>query len=193
MSAALSVETSPSLLERLRQPADPDAWNRFVHLYSPLLHLWARRLHFSAEDAADRVQDVFLLLAGKLPEFRPDRRGCFRGWLWTVFLNRCREHVRRRPDVLVAAARPQLDRLACADDPAAWVEADYRQHVVGQALAVMRAEFPETTWRAVWESVACGRPPAEVAAELGIKVGAVYVARSRVLGRLRQELRGLLD
>jgi RNA polymerase sigma-70 factor (ECF subfamily) len=72
-------------------------------------------------------------------------------------------------------------------------ETEYRHWLVGRALELMRAEFQPTTWKACWECVVNSRPAADVAAELGISVGAVYMAKSRVLSRLRQELTGLLD
>jgi RNA polymerase sigma-70 factor (ECF subfamily) len=80
--------TPVSLLARLRQPAATEAWPHFVRLYSPLLFGWARRLGLQDADAADLVQDVFTVLAVKLPEFRYDPRLGFRRWLRTVFLNR---------------------------------------------------------------------------------------------------------
>jgi len=87
--------TSISLLRRLRSPIDQQAWERFVTLYTPLMNHWARRLGLAGQDTDDLVQDVFTLLVRKMPEFRYDRRQSFRGWLWTVTLNKWRE--RRRP------------------------------------------------------------------------------------------------
>ena len=72
-------------------------------------------------------------------------------------------------------------------------EAEYQQHLVNRALTIMRADFQELTWKACWETVAAGRPAAEVAVELGLTVGAVYAAKIRVLDRLRQELHGLME
>jgi RNA polymerase sigma-70 factor (ECF subfamily) len=77
--------------------------------------------------------------------------------------------------------------------PAAFEEAEYRQHLARRALELMQAEFPPATWKACWEVVVAGRPAAEVAAELAISIDSVYAAKSRVLRRLRQELAGLLD
>ncbi len=186
-------QTPASLLERLRQPADEAAWGRFVELYTPLLFHWARRLGLQQADAADLVQDVFATVVREMPGFtyRPGLR--FRGWLWTVTVNRWRADRRR------AAARPRevggagADRQALPDGAGAVEEAEYRQYLVGRALQLMQAEFQPNTWRACWEYVVGGRPAAEVAAELGISTNAVHLAKSRVLRRLRQELEGLLD
>jgi len=184
------MDTPASLLERLRQPSEQDAsWTRFVQLYTPLLFYWALRAGFQESDAADLVQEVFAQLVVKLPEFTYDRHKSFRAWLRTVTLNKGRE-IRRRAGVPLQGA--DLDDVAeSADGSLSGVE--YRQHLVDRALRLMQAEFPAATWKACWETTVCGRPAAAVAAELGIRTDAVYVAKFRVLKRLRQELAGLLD
>lgn len=189
MTAA--IEPTPlSLLERLRDPAaDSDAWRRFVHLYSPLLLAWSGRFRLTPADAADLVQDVFVQLVRALPTFRREPGGRFRSWLWTVLLNKHRENCRRRG---LPVAGDVAD-LAGPDDVAASIEADYRRHLASRALALMRAEFAEPTWRACWATVVEGRPVADVACDLGVTPAAVYKSRARVLLRLRQELAGLLD
>jgi RNA polymerase sigma-70 factor (ECF subfamily) len=183
--------TPASLLERLGQSAAQADWERFVKLYTPLLSQWARRLGLHGSDADDLVQDVFVQLVRQMPEFRYDPRRRFRGWLWTVTVNKWRERRRRPP--AVPAGNQDLDGLAIPDGTAELDEADYRRYLVGRALQIMEGEFQPTTWKAFWESVPLGRPAAEVAAELGITENAVYLAKGRVLRRLRQELNGLLD
>jgi RNA polymerase sigma-70 factor (ECF subfamily) len=186
------VDTPASLLERLRQPAQEHAWARFVELYTPLLYYWARRTGCAESAAADLVQEVLTLLVRKLPEFSYDRHKSFRAWLRAVAHN-CWRNLRRRAELPRAANAPDLDDLASPDAADPFWEAEYRQRLASRALALMRAEFRPTTWKACWECVVAGRPAAEVAAELGLSVGAVYMAKSRVLSRLRQELQGLLD
>src|SRR5947207_15381474 len=90
------TKTPASLLERLRQPFEPEAWSRFVALYTPLIYSWARRVGLQEPDAADLVQDVFVTLLQVLPTFAYDRRQSFRKWLRTVTLNRWRKD-RNRP------------------------------------------------------------------------------------------------
>ena len=137
-------------------------------------------------DAADLAQDVFAVLVRKLPEFNHDPRRSFRGWLHTVLLNRWRDRTRHTP--------ASLPNDVPAPDPIEEIhESEYRRHLVDRALRLMRSDFETTTWRACWGCVAEGRPAAEMAAELGLSVAAVYIARSRVLRRLRQELAGLID
>jgi RNA polymerase sigma-70 factor, ECF subfamily len=185
--------TSFSLLESLRRPGDESAWKRFTDLYAPLLYGWARRLGLQPQDAADLVQDVFAVLIRKLPEFRHDRQHTFRSWLQTVLLNKWRDRQRRHGETPLDANGAVLREVAVPDEVEALGEAEYRQGLVKRALEIMKSDFHATTWKACWEYVVMDRPAAEVAAELGISVGAVYVAKSRVLNRLRQELEGLLD
>jgi RNA polymerase sigma-70 factor (ECF subfamily) len=182
--------TSVALLERLRQPPAHDAWERFVHLYTPLLYHWAGRLGLQPPDAADLVQDVLTILVQKLPEFQYDRQRSFRAWLRTVLLNRWRVGCRRRAPVSAAAGQPEPAVPDPVDDLA---EEEYRSYLVGRALRLLQSEFQPVTWKAFWQFVVAGRPACEVAAALGMRAESVYVAKSRVLRRLRQELAGLLD
>jgi RNA polymerase sigma-70 factor (ECF subfamily) len=181
--------TPASLLERLRDPAAEDAWSRFVSLYTPLLYYWAHRAGLRGADAADLVQDVFVLLVRKLPDFQYDPRKGFRNWLRTVALNRWRE-IRRRTAPPTAA--DGLEELPAPADEPFW-EADYRRCVARRLLEVMQAEFEPATWKACWACVVEGRPAADVGRELGLSPGAVRAAKFRVLCRLRRELDGLLD
>jgi len=186
--------TSVSLLARLRQSGEQqESWQRFVQLYTPLLFHWARKLGLPANDAADLVQDVLVLLVQKLPEFNYDPAQSFRGWLRTVLINKWRD-VRRMRRVAVTEANADAIADAQGTDPVIALDEDeYRQHVVKQALEVMQAEFQPTTWKACWEYMIVGKPAEVVAHDLGLTVNAVYLAKSRVLTRLREELAGLLD
>jgi RNA polymerase sigma-70 factor (ECF subfamily) len=190
------MHTTPvSLLLRLHRPsAEPEAWPKFVELYTPLLYACAQRLGLRAQDAADLVQDVFTVLVQKLPQFDYQPGKSFRTWLWTVTINKYREN-RRRTHAAPPLAIPgvPLENLAAPDLPDALEEAEYREYLVSRALQLMQADFRPVTWKACWEFVVHGKPAAEVAAELGISVKAVYMAKFRVLRRLRQELQGLLD
>jgi RNA polymerase sigma-70 factor (ECF subfamily) len=186
------METSASLLEGLRQPANDQAWARFVELYTPLLYYWARRAGLQEADAADLVQEVLTLLVRKLPAFHYDRKQSFRSWLRTLTLNKWRERQRRRAPVLLAD-QAILAEVEEPDSLADFEEAEYNRHLVQQALRSLRHDVPANTWKAFEGYVLAGRDAEEVAAELGVRVGTVYAAKSRVLSRLRQELDGLLD
>jgi len=183
--------TSVSLLQRLRRPNEPGAWERFVQLYTPLIYHWARRSGLQDSDAADLLQDVFVILLRKLPEFDYSRDGSFRAWLRTVSMNVWRTRLRRRSVPTDPGVSP--DGVAAPDGVAELAEAEYREHLVRRALELLRTDFEPTTWRAFWECVVNDRPTAEVAAESGLSAGAVRTAKCRVLARLRQELDGLLS
>jgi RNA polymerase sigma-70 factor (ECF subfamily) len=187
------LTTPPSLLQRLRDSPEREAWERFVDLYTPLFFAWTKRLHLNDHESADLVQDLFAVLVEQLPLFVYDPHKSFRAWLKTILHNRWRNHLRRRsaeklidhPDMnevpADSAAIPELE------------EAEYRQYVVSRALALMQAQFQPVTWKACWEFVVNDRPASEVARDLGISVNAVYLAKSRVLRCLREELAGLLE
>jgi RNA polymerase sigma-70 factor (ECF subfamily) len=181
--------TPASLLQRLRSPDPPASdWERFVRLYAPLLHGWAVRAGMQEADASDLVQDVLVHLMQKLPAFEYDPvRGGFRGWLHTVLMNRWRETMRRKAPVIATVAEP-------AAPPADGLEeAEHRQYLLGRALQLMKADFQENTWRVFWMTAIEGVPVAEAAARIKVSVKAVYLARARVLRRLREELAGLLE
>lgn len=184
--------TSFTLLDRLRATGDQQAWNRFVELYAPLLHHWARASGLPANDAADLVQEVFLLLVTKLPEYTGRDGGSFRGWLRAVLQNKWRDWLRRVRFRPRTGAAEQLSELAAADPDPFW-EVDHRRYLIDRALRIMQSDFQPTTWRACWECVVNGRSGHEVGMELGLSEAAVYVAKSRVLRRLRAELGALIE
>jgi RNA polymerase sigma-70 factor (ECF subfamily) len=189
----MSMQTSPSLLKRLGNADDREAWERFVELYSPVLYGWARRSGLTDQDACDVVQDVFLLLFEKLPEFTYDpQKGRFRGWLRTVASNKLRQRARRKQETLVGENEALLEQVDGDGVSGSWDE-EFRADLIRQAMLVMQRDFETSTWKACWETAFRGRNAAEVADALGMSVGAVYVARSRVLRRLREEFDGFLN
>jgi RNA polymerase sigma-70 factor (ECF subfamily) len=184
--------TSLTLLERLRIPGDQEAWSRFARLYTPLLYSWGRRTGLSEHDAADVVQEVFVTLVRKLPEFQYDREKSFRGWLRVVTLNKCRER-HRRMALQPAGFALGVEEVAGPARDDDLEEVEYRRQLVHAALPIIEPEFSPATWQAFRLHVIEGREAASVAAQLGIRVGTVYAAKCRVLNRLRQELQGFLD
>jgi RNA polymerase sigma-70 factor (ECF subfamily) len=187
------MNTTPiSLLERMRQAPLSESWRRFADLYTPLLFYWARRLGLQDADAADLVQDVFLKLAQKLPEFKYDRQHSFRSWLRTVLINQWRTNNRRLSIPADAGGQP-VTEIPAPDDAELFGEAEYQRYLAHRALQLMQTQFQPTTWKACWLQTVDGKSAAEVATELGISEGAAYVAKCRVLRMLRQELDGLFE
>ena len=183
--------TSASLLERLRVSGDQEAWSKLVDLYSPLLLFWARKAGLARADAEDLVQEVFAVLVRKLPQFQYDRGRGFRNWLRTITLNKWRDVCRRRARRAGLSDEPLGDVVE--PPPEDLTDAEYRAQLVARALELIESDFEPTTWRAFQQTAVLGRVPAEVAAELGVTRNVVYLARCRVLRRLRDELDGLIE
>ena len=139
------MDTSPSLLERLHRPTDSDAWGQFVELYTPLLFYWARGLGLQEADAADLIQDVFVVLVQKLPEFNYDPLKSFRGWLRKVLINTWRDKLRRRGLLPVEPDDAALAGIADPHGAAEVEETEYTQHLVARALQLMQAAFEPNT------------------------------------------------
>jgi RNA polymerase sigma-70 factor, ECF subfamily len=192
---SVSAATSLTLLERVRA-ADPDAWKRLVHLYSPLVFSWARRAGLADQDAADLVQDVWQSVAAALDRFRRDESGgTFRGWVWTIARNKVRDHFRNRqgePEAAGGTEARQVLETVPEQEPADDTGVE-NHHLLHRALELIRPEFEERTWRAFWGMTVDGRPAADVGAELGLAANAVHQAKFRVLRRLRQEMAGLVE
>jgi RNA polymerase sigma-70 factor (ECF subfamily) len=183
--------TSASLLARVRHLGDSEAWSRFVRLYSPILYGWACHMGLRHDDAVDLVQDVFAILVQKLPEFDYDSHQRFRGWLWTVTRRRWVERQRRARLPLEPGRNP--DDIPEEVDPGSTLEEkEFRAHLLRHIVPTLKDHFQESTWKAFWGHVVEGRPVAEVAAELGLSVAAVYKAKLRVTAYLNRELADLV-
>ncbi len=183
-------DTPASLLERLcRQPRDGD-WERFVHLFTPLLSRWAHRFGVPPADTEDALQEVFVLLFATLPRFQHDPDGSFRAWLWTVFRRELLARFRRQNRHTSASAE-QLEQLVSPDGVPEASEAEFRKVLVERALRLVKRDFPEQTWGVFWRLTVDGLSGVKVAEEFGVSPNAVYLARGRVLARLRAELAGL--
>ena len=189
-----SPHTRPSLLVRIRDAADREAWRQFVDLYAPLVYRFARRRGLQDADAADLAQDVLHAVARSSERLEYDpRKGSFRGWLFTVARNKLHTFLRRRERQRRRTADVPVDRLA--EEPAApeseeealW-EQEYQQRLFDWAAEQVRGHFQNRTWQAFWRTAVEGRSPREVAEALGLSVGAVYIAKSRVLARLKEQV-----
>jgi RNA polymerase sigma-70 factor (ECF subfamily) len=188
--------TRASLLVRLRDPGDGEAWRQFVRLYAPVVYAFARRRQLQDADAADLTQEVLggIMKSARRLAYDP-ARGSFRAWLFTVTRNKLidlRQRQRRGQGAGGSSANEMFDRQPAPEDEAVWDE-EFRRHLFATAAELIRGEFEEATWKAFWETAVSGRKPAEVAAELGLSVGAVYVAKSRVQARLKQRVSELED
>ncbi|QDU30660.1 RNA polymerase sigma factor RpoE [Anatilimnocola aggregata] len=186
--------TSSSLLRRV-QGNDPQAWLCLTQLYAPIVYSWARQTGLQEADAADVMQETFRVLVARVGAFRNSEPGeTFRGWLWTITRNKIRDHFReltgRPPAVGGTNQRLLLQDVPVKppDETALGGVSVSESYLSGQLLRTVQAEFEPRTWQAFWQVVVEDRRPADVANDLQLSIGSVYMAKSRVLKRLRQEL-----
>ncbi len=188
--------TRPSLLVRLKNPRDERAWAEFVEIYEPLVYRLARKKGLQAADADDLTQEVFRAVAGAIDAWDMDTaRGSFRGWLFRIarnlIVNILIARSRRTAgygaggsdlvELLESQAVPEADETALFDG-------EYRRRLFAWAAERVRGGFRETTWQAFWRTGVEGQEVRVVAQSLGMTPGAVHIARSRVMARIRAEI-----
>jgi RNA polymerase sigma factor (sigma-70 family) len=183
--------TRATLLVRLRDPRDAAAWGEFVGLYAPLVYGYARRQGLQDADAGDLTQDVLGAVAAAIGRLDYDpARGAFRNWLFTVvrrkLANRRAAAENRARGSGDTATRQLLEEQPARNGVEADWQAEWDRRVFAWACEQVRSCVTGATWTAFWQTAVEGRPGKEVAAELGMSVAAVYLARSRVLARLRE-------
>jgi RNA polymerase sigma-70 factor (ECF subfamily) len=186
--------TRASLLLRLRDPQDHRAWVEFVNLYEPVIYRLLRRHGLQDSDAWEIIQELFLAVSRNISRWDPAKeRGSFRGWLRRVVRNLVINWLKHRDRRVIATGGSDmlamLEMLPVTEDPAS-AEFDYelRRAMFQHAAEQVRADIQPASWEAFWETSIAGKSPAEVAGKLGMSVGAVRVAKCRVLARLRAEV-----
>ena len=182
--------TRASLLVRVRDAADGPAWVQFVQIYTPLIYGFARKKGLQDADAADLTQDILAAVARAIRklEYDPDK-GSFRGWLFTAVRHRLRHYLVHKPHQPQGSGDSQAQQLL-AEQPAQAEEADWDQaferRIFHWAADRVRPTVTEATWQAFWQTTLEGGEPKQVAQRLGMGVAAVYMAKSRVLKRLKE-------
>jgi len=180
--------THPSLLLRVRNARDNGAWNEFVEVYGPLIFSYCRLRRIQESDAADVAQEVLMRLASALRQFEyQPELGRFRDWLGTVTH---RELLRFWGRQRAMQSLPESDSAGGApttEDVSQWTE-HFQAELLRLSLERIRSEFTDQTWGAFQLAWFENLSPADVASKLGIGIEKVYVAKSRVLKRLRDEV-----
>jgi len=190
--------TRASLLLRLRDPRDEAAWKEFVELYAPLIYSYARKRGLQDADALDLSQEVLGAVAGAVSRLEYDpSRGSFRNWLHTVVWRRLsnwgraqRAKPRGSGD---AATHRLLEQCPAPEGQDEEWQAEWDRRLFTWACEQVRRDVTEVTWQAFWRTAVDGRPGKEVAANLGLSIAAVYLARSRVVARLKELVRSLQE
>ncbi len=185
-----SPATQPSLLVRLRDAADERAWSQFVDIYAPLIYEFARRRGLQDADAADLTQEVLATVAQSIRKFDYDpRRGSFRGWLFTIVANKFRTFrdrlYRQEQGSGDTTAQQLLQDVPAPADNQQW-EREFQQRLFAWAAQEVQAAVEPATWQAFWQTAVLGVRPKDVARDLKLSVAAVYMAKSRVIARLKE-------
>lgn len=189
--------TRASLLVRLRDARDEAAWTEFVDLYVPVIYGYARRQGLQDADARDLSQEVLRAVASSIGRLDYDpARGAFRSWLFTVVRRRLANWRRAERNPARGSSVPGTERLEqCLAPPlveAEW-ESEWQRRVFDWACDQVRRGVTEATWQAFWLTAVEEQSSAQVAANLGLSTTAVYIARSRVLARLKQLVRSVQE
>lgn len=189
-------ETRASLMVRLRDPQDQQAWAQFVAIYEPLLLRVMRQRGLQDADARDVTQQVVLAVTQAVERWRPDgQEASFRRWLFSIARKQSLRFVQRGSPLRGPARRGvggtgMLELLDSLPEPehrtVVAFDDEYRNEVFHAAARQVRSECLDSTWQAFWRTCVLREPVAQVAEDLDMTAGNIYVARSRIIARLRQ-------
>ncbi|WP_197443162.1 RNA polymerase sigma factor [Lignipirellula cremea] len=183
-----------TLLQRIRDN-ESGAWSRLERIYTPLIYLWCVG-SLSPEEIADIGQDVLISVSKKIGDFKrdPERPGSFRAWLRTITKRKVIDYVRKKKRQLAAGQGGSDAHQMMNEQPAPeFPENEETGVLYAQAIEIMRSDFPDWYIPAFVRIAIDGESPAHVAQDLGQKASAVYVAKSRVLQRLRSEFQEVIE
>ncbi len=194
----ISPETRASLILRLNDPADDLAWAEFLQVYEPLLMRLASRWGLQEADAREVVQETLLAVAKSIDSFSDDSpQHSFRRWLATITRNKLADHLKRRSRQESGSGDTEVHRwldqqASDTADQSVWDWNEKRQ-VFAWAAESVRSQVNDATWQAFYRTSVQSESVQQVAADLGMREGMIYVARSRVMSRLRQAVQLWID
>jgi len=198
-SEIIEPNTSSSLLQRV-EARDSEAWQCLVKLYYPLIYGWCRAAHLQSHDATDVSQEVFRGVMRSLHTFHSDGgKNSFRGWLRGVTRNKMLEFWKQQKKQPLGTGGSSAQQIIekCPDlmeeEVSLSEQAKETAGIVQRAAEIIRPEIKEVTWKSFWRTTVEEHRPSDVASDLGVSTNSVYLAKSRVLRRLREELRELLE
>jgi RNA polymerase sigma factor (sigma-70 family) len=189
-------DTRASLIVRLADAQNVQAWDEFARLYQPVVYRLALRRGFQHADAEELVQEVMLAVARAVEGWVPDQdRGRFRDWLHRIARNLMINFLTRRKHQVWGTGKSDMQQVLEAKSQAEaamtqMFDVEFRREGFRWAANQVQKEVKQNTWQAFWMSTIDDVPVAEVARQLGMSVGSVYIARSRVMARLRQAANG---
>lgn len=188
-------DTRESLLLRVVDCADVEAWREFAAIYRPAAYRLARRRGLQDADAEDLAQRVLVTISERIATWRPTSpKGSFRAWLSVVARNQIVNAITRRRADAGAGGSSVVERLnnhpADAETEHEFEE-EYRRALFRLASEQVRDEFQESTWLAFWFTAVEGLAIGVAAERLKKSEGVIYAGRSRVMRRLREKVRDL--
>jgi RNA polymerase sigma-70 factor (ECF subfamily) len=192
-----SLHTRPSLLARIRDPQDAQAWKLFIELYTPPVLRYCRLRGLQDADAADVAQELMAQVARSLPAFcYSPERGRFRDWLGTITRRRINRFLAKKSQAASGIGGEEtadaLENLAAGEADAEWT-AEFNAQILRAALDRVQPLFGAKTWQAFASVWLENHSAAETASKLNMTLSAVYVAKSKVLKRLEQEVLELAE
>lgn len=189
-----SPHTRPSLLVRLRDNEDRQAWRFFAEAYAPSVHGFLRKQGMQEADALDVVQDVLVAVATDIRRFEHrGHPGSFRSWLFTIVRHRAADYWRREKRHARGSGESRVNQVLAEIEAEGnsgeqdWNN-EFRQNLFHAAATQVRVDFQESTWTSFWRTTVDQHPARDVAEDLGISVAAVYMAKRRVLLRIREQV-----
>jgi len=196
MENAFSSRTSPTLLGRLRtDPTDQAAWSEFVDRYGPKIYGWCRGWRLQEADAQDVTQTVLLKLADKMRAFAYDPKRSFRGWLMTLTHHAWSDFLESRGRAGAGSGdsrvREQLESVQARDDLVTRLKEEFDREILEEASFRVRLKIVPQKWEVFRLMAQEGKPGAEVAKQLQMKVATVFVVRSKVQKMLQEEIHKL--
>ena len=187
---ATPPKTRASLILRLKTREDGLAWEEFTQLYRPLIYRIAVSRGLQPADANDITQEVMTRVAKSIRLFDPDSsKGSFRGWLSRITRNLVIEFMRNRNRLPKTSDDTAVYRIIQSKpDPGSesqMFDIEYERQLFAWAAEKVEMKFEPKTWQAFWQTAVKNKPVDEVASQLKISRGAIYVARSRVIAALK--------
>lgn len=185
-------ETNHSLIARVQDLGDGASWAEFLGIYQPVVYRMARRRHLQEADAHDVAQQVFLSIAKSIERWEPGvGQPPFRAWLTTIARNAITKALIRRPHDQATGTTSVAELLAAQPEPEATASeflAEARREIIRWATEQIRAEFSDEIWKLFQWTAIDGVSIAHVAESSGRSVGSIYVARFRVVTRLKEKI-----
>lgn len=191
-------ETRASLVLRLQNGEDLAAWDEFASVYAPVIYRTACRIGLQPADAEDCVQEVLTSVAGSVGKWiERDDRGGFRAWLFRITRNTSIDFLtRRRHRPWAEGGDANADRIndvQARTSASRQFDLEFRREIFARSSEIVRTQVSPATWQAFYRTSVLDDPIAEVAAELSMSIGSVYIARSRVMKRLQQTVKSFKD